>query len=359
MNMKSYRYISAAILAALGLYPPWAGVQNCNAQTNTNLYRARINLVCTTTNADGNLEQDRIITSEFVRDAALSVGVTNLDELTLAYNPSSNSLEVVNRSTREVVATPLSFGGGTSVANLDNTRVVLQNFVFLNSETVANGLLSATQRLAYADSGELRSFGMRGTIYYSFANDTNSPTACEGILAVGSGISKRGNGNQDSDDDDDENNSLPGRGNNGNQGNGSSENNLSTNVVNPELGTTNVNPGFSITNIFPGLGTTNGFGITNVTPGFGTTNINPGFGTTNINPGFSITNVFPGFGTTNVPVIPGLGITNVPAIPGFGTTNINPGFGTTNVIPAIPPIPGFGTTNVNPVNQGIGNNGSQ
>jgi hypothetical protein len=342
MNMKSYTSISIAVLTALSLYPPWAGVQNCNAETNTvappnldaptnaiaptntdpavntdapagasaltnvNLYRARINLVCTTTNADGTLDHDRVITSEFVRDAAVSVGVTNVDDLALAYNPSNSSLEVVNRTTREVIATPLNFDGGTSVANADNTRVVLQKFVFLNSETVASGLLSATQRLAYADSGELRTFGMRGSIYYNFANGTNSPTICQGILAVGSGISQRGNRNQDIDDDDD-NNSIPGRGNDGNNANnGNNRNNVSTNVINPGLGSTNLNPRFSITNLFPGLGTTN------VNPRFGTTNLNPGFGTTT--PGF-------GFGTTNIN--PGFGITNNPV---FGITNTSPSF---------------------------------
>ena len=373
MNMKSYKSISIAILTALSLYPPWAGAQTSNAetntvaqpnidsqtntnaqintdtqvntdaqtgtnaptdtsvQTNTNLYRARINLVCTTTNENGNLVQDRVFTSEFIRDAAHSVGATNLDDLALAYNPSNSSLEVLNRSTREVVATPLSFEGGTSLANSDNTRVVLQNFVFLNSDTVASGLLSATQRLAYADSGELSTFGMRGSIYYSFTNGTNSPTFCQGILAVGTGISQRGNRNQNLDDDD-ENHSVPSRENNENRGNndGNNESNVSTNIVNPELGTTNLNPGFSITNIVPGFGRTNinpGLGTTNSNPGFGITN-NPVFGTTNLNPGFGITNVTPGFGTTNVNQ------------GGFGTTNINPGFGITN-------NPVFGRTNVN------------
>ena len=322
MNMKSYKSISIALLTALSLYPPWAGVQTCNAQTNTtntNLYRARVNLVCTTPNANGNLVHDRIITSEFVQDS-VSVGATNLDDLALAYNPSNNSLEVVNRSTREVVSTPLRFEGGTSLANSDNTRVVLQTSVFLNSDTVASGLLSATQRLVYADSGELRSFGMRGSIFYSFTDGTNSPTVCQGVLAVGSSISQRG-GNQDFDDD-----------NNGNQGNRG--NNGSTNVLNPGFGTTNVNRGgFGTTNINRGaLGAGVNQGLT-ANQGFGT-GVNQGL-TANQGVGTGIGGVNQGFGTS---INQGTGL-------GTGITGANQSFGT-----SLNQGTGLGTT----INRGAG-----
>jgi len=354
MNMKSYQSISVAILVALSLYPPWAGLQNCNAQTNTNtvtntnLYRTRINLVCTTTNANGNLVHDRVLTSEFVRECALDMGVTNLDGLTLGYNRSNNSLEVVNRTNREVICTPLSFAGGTSLANSNHTRVVLQSYVYFDTNSVASGLLSATQRLTYSRSGRLTSFGMRGSLYYNFNEGTNSPTICEGVLAVGSGISQRGGHNDNEDDDDDDNNGntngvIPGLGTtNANPGLGTI-----TNIV-PEFGTTNLNPGFGVTNINPGLGTTNinpGFSISNITPGFGTTNVNPIFGTTNLNPGFGTTNTNPVFGITNA--ISGFGTTNINS--GFGTTNVNSGLGATNISPGfgLTNNPVFGTTNVN------------
>jgi hypothetical protein len=335
MHMKSYKSISVAILVALSLYPPWAAMQNCSAQSNTdtqtstdadnqtntdisdtqantdtqtspdaetstNLYRARINLVCFTTNANGNIVHQRIITSEFIQECALGMGVTNFSDLALAYNRSNNSLQVVNRTNREVICTPLTFADGLSLANADNTRVLLQNFVFLNTDTVASGLLSATQRLTYASSGELRSFGMRGSLFYSFTDGTNSSTICQGGIAVGTSISQQGNRNRDLDDDNNNNN-------NGNQGQGNNRtnrNNLNTNNGNQGVGTTNMNTGFGTTNVNP-----RGFGITN----------NPVIVTNNAIPGFTSNQ---GFGT---------GVNQgFTANQGFGTgiTGVNPAFGT-------------------------------
>ncbi|HEX5218881.1 MAG TPA: hypothetical protein VFZ59_04890 [Verrucomicrobiae bacterium] len=354
--MKSYKSISAAVLVALSLYPPWPGVPNGNAQTtadepsdssgsdpqtnadmqsnsdadgqaagdaqvDTNLYRARINLVCTSTNANGNLVHDRIITSEFVQECAVAMGITDSSDLALAYNRNNDSLEVVNRVTREVVCTPLSFAVGTALTNANNTRVLLQTFVFLGTDTIASGLLSATQRLAYTRSGELRSFGMRGSIFYSFTDGSNSPTLCQGIVAVGTGISQRGNRNQDlnnnndnqdqrNDDDDDDNNG------NNNQG--------STNVI--------VNPNTS------GTGTSTNQGFTS-NQGFGT-GVNQGFTAnqgvgTGVNQGNGITGVNRGFGTG---INQGTGL-------GTGISGVNQGFGT-----SLNQGTGLGTT----VNQGTG-----
>src|SRR5688572_21631692 len=101
--MKTYTSTTAAILVSLSLYSPWAGVQNCNAQTDTNLYRARINLVCVTTNASGTLVYDQVETAEFVREFALDMGASNISALTLAFNRADASLQVVNRNTRQVL----------------------------------------------------------------------------------------------------------------------------------------------------------------------------------------------------------------------------------------------------------------
>ena len=355
--MKSYKMLSAAILVALSLYPPWAGAQaetntnaqtdtdtqtssdtqsntdtqansdtqtSTNAQTNTNLYRARINLVCTTADANGNLVHDRITTLQFVEECALAMGVTNFSDLALAYNRSNDSLEVVNRSTHEVICAPLSFGVGTALTNANGTRVLVHNFVFLNSEAIASGLLSATQRLAYANSGELRSFGMRGSIFYSFTDGTNSPTICRGAIAVGTSISTGRDRNKDLDDDndDDDNNGNQGQGNNGNQGNGNNGNNGNRNNGNNNNGNNGNNNNNNNNNVSPGFGTTNGnqgaFGTTNVNSGgFGITN-NPVIFTNNANQGFTANQ---GFGT---------GFTGVGALPntGFGAGfNINQGSG--------------------------------
>ena len=76
-NMKACKSFSAAILTALSLSLPWAGIQNASAQTNTNLFPARINLLCITTNQNGELLYDRVKTAEFLEESATDLGITN------------------------------------------------------------------------------------------------------------------------------------------------------------------------------------------------------------------------------------------------------------------------------------------
>jgi hypothetical protein len=233
-SMKTCKSVSAAILAALTLGLSFGSVQNCNAQTNTNVFPARINLVCITTNATGGLVYERVKTAEFVEECALDMGVTNFSGLSLVFNRSNSSLEVVSRTNLTnvvVLCTPFSFEGGTSLTNSNGTRVELQAYVFLEASTNASGLLSATERLTYGTSNQLTSFGLRGEIYYSFTDGTNSPTICRGTLLVGSAITHRIVCPEDDDDDDDDNNGNPGQGhgnqgqgNNGNHGNGNNGN---------------------------------------------------------------------------------------------------------------------------------------
>ena len=219
MNMKTCKSTSVAILAALSLYSPWA-VQNCIAQTETNLYRAKINLVCIAKNANGNLVQDEVGTAEFVREYAELKGVTDISELVLAYNRTDSSLQVVNRNTREVLGTPLNFDGGTTLVNSNNTRVERVTHVTFDMNPAASGLLTATERLTYAKTNRLTSFGLLGRISYTFNEGTSAATICRGTLAVGSSIAQEPN--------------------NSNQFQG---NNQGNDVINLLFGTTNVNQG--------------------------------------------------------------------------------------------------------------------
>jgi len=218
--MKTCKSVSAAVLTALTLGLSWAAVQNCGAQTNTNLFPARINLVCVTTNQSGDLVYEPIKTSAFVEDCAVEMGVTNLTGLSLVFNRSNASLEVINRTNQTVLSTPLSFDGGISLTNSNHTRVEVETYVFFGTNTVASGLLSATERLTYGTSNQLTSFGLRGQLSYSYTDGTNSPTICRGTLLVGSALTA----DRDHDDDDDDNNGNHGNGNNGNHGQGNNGN---------------------------------------------------------------------------------------------------------------------------------------
>ena len=235
-RMKNSRTFSAVILAAFSLGLPFAAVQTCDAQTNTNLFPARISLVCITTNTNGNLAYDRVKTVEFIEESATDIGITNFTGLKLVFNRSNSSLEVINRTNLAVLTTPLSFDGGVSLTNSNGTRVELETYVFLGTNTVASGSLSATEKLTYGTSNQLTSFGLRGQLVYSFTNGTNSPTICRGTLLVGSAIARDDQHDDDDDEDDDNGNQgqgkgnqgqgkgNQGKGNNGNQGNGNNGN---------------------------------------------------------------------------------------------------------------------------------------
>ena len=194
MNMKTHKSISAAILVALSVYLD-AGVQDCNAQTDTNLYRAKINLVCIAKNANGKLVQDEVGTPEFIREYAELKGVTDTSELTLAYNRADSSLQVVNRNTREVLGTPLNFDGGTTLTNSNNTRVERVTHVTFDMNPAASGLLTATERMTYAKTNRLTSYGLLGRITYTFNEGTSAATICRGTLAVGSSITSQESSN--------------------------------------------------------------------------------------------------------------------------------------------------------------------
>jgi len=222
-SMKTCKSISTAILAALSLSLPFATVQTCDAQTNANVFPARINLVCVSTNENGNLTYERVTTSNFVAECATDMGVTNFTGLSLVFNRSNSSLDVINRTNSAVLCTPLSFDGGSSLTNTNNTRVELLTYVFFDTNTVASGSLAATERLTYGSSNQLTSFGLRGVLSYSYTEGTNSPTICRGTLLVGSAIARDAD-HDDDDDDDDNGNGNGNQGNNGNHGNGNNGN---------------------------------------------------------------------------------------------------------------------------------------
>jgi len=229
--MKTCKSSSAAILAALSLSLPFASVQTCDAQTNTNLFPAGINLVCTSTNQDGDFVYEHVTTSNFVAECATDMGVTNLTGLTLVYNRSNSSLDVIDidGTNLTVLCSPLSFDGGVSLANSNHTRVELLTYVFFGTNAVASGSLSATEFLTYGTSNQLTSFGVRGQLSYSYTDGTNSPTICRGTLLVGSAIARDAD-HHDCDEDDDNgngnrgNNGNHGKGNNGNHGKGNNGN---------------------------------------------------------------------------------------------------------------------------------------
>lgn len=196
--------MAAAALASL------ATAQTSVAQTNTNLFRASVRVTCVSTNANGNLVYERENTSDFIEDCASDVGVTNLTGLTLVFNRSNSTLQVVSGTNQTLICTALSFTDGLSLTNTNNTVIELQKLVLVETNTVTSGVLTATERLSYGTSNQLTSFSLIGRLSYTeLASGTNPPAICRGILIVGSAL--------DEDEDDNEDNGN--HGNNGNNGN--------------------------------------------------------------------------------------------------------------------------------------------
>ena len=162
-----------------------ASTQSSLAQPDTNLVPANVQLTCVTTNSSGNLVYERVGTWSFIKDCASEMGVTNLAGLSLVYNRSNSSLQVVSGTNHTVLCTPLSFGGGTALSNTNGTVVELQTFVFVESNSVASGLLTATERISPGTTNRPPLFSLIGQLNYTEpANGTNPPAICHGTLLV-------------------------------------------------------------------------------------------------------------------------------------------------------------------------------
>lgn len=154
---------------------------------DTNLVPANVQLTCVTTNSSGNLVYQRVDTRSFIKQCASETGVTNLFGLSLVYNRSNSSLEVVSGTNHAVLCTPLSFGSGLALSNTNGTVVELQDFVFVESNTTASGLLTATERISPGTTNRPPIFSLIGSLNYTEpANGTNPPAICHGTLFAGS-----------------------------------------------------------------------------------------------------------------------------------------------------------------------------
>lgn len=154
---------------------------------DTNLVRANVQLIFVSTNPSGNLVYEREGTSTFIRDCASENGVTNLSGLSLVYDRSNSSLEVVSGTNHTVLCTPLSFSGGLSLSNTNETVVELQSYVFVETNTVASGTLTATERIFPGTTNHPPAFTLIGQLnYIEPATGTNPPAICHGTLFVGS-----------------------------------------------------------------------------------------------------------------------------------------------------------------------------
>jgi len=163
------------------------GLQLIGAATGSaqDLYPAHLNAVGISTNSDGNLAYKELDSRDLIQQAASADGLTNLNGLSLVYNVEGSDLEVVSGTNKTVIATPLTFSGGVSLTNTNDTKGQLLENVYWGTSTVANGTLAAGEWIQYGPTNQITDFTLQGQLQFSVAGSgTNGPTIYLGNLNV-------------------------------------------------------------------------------------------------------------------------------------------------------------------------------
>jgi hypothetical protein len=151
--MKSTKLIIIGIATVFSLS---LGIQSTRAQD----YPAFVNAISISSNSSGGLVYHRFRNGDIIRECAHDQGITNLTGLSLVYNRTMDELQVVTGTNNTVVCVPLVFNGGTWLSNSNHTKAERLTFVFVETNSVSGGTLSATERFAYGPSNQITSFSL-------------------------------------------------------------------------------------------------------------------------------------------------------------------------------------------------------
>ena len=157
-------------------------------QAQTNLLPVKFNAVCTSTNSTG-LVRERVTGMNLIDDCAVESGLSNLDGLTLVFNVTNFSVQVVDTN-GVALCTSLAFTGGLIFTNTNSvtesgsntTQIVFQQDVVVGTNQAASGVISGSAK--WNDS-DLSSFRLNATLLYTEpATGTNSAEICNAVLQV-------------------------------------------------------------------------------------------------------------------------------------------------------------------------------
>lgn len=177
--MKSTKSLFTGITVALAV--SLAGVLSTRAQ---DLVPAFLSAISVSTNGSGNLSYHSFGNRDIIRSCASSAGITNLQGLSLVFDRTNDTLDVVSGTNQTLVCTPAAFAGGTSLSNTNGTTQLL-SFVYWEGSTTANGTLSALEHTYTATNGTT-CFNLKGQLQFSVpASGTNGPTIYIGSLIAG------------------------------------------------------------------------------------------------------------------------------------------------------------------------------
>jgi hypothetical protein len=183
MEERKMKYSQTFMLAA-GLIAAGASVWSGDAQE---LFSAQVQTTAVETNTSGGLSYSHFGNRQILEQAAEASGITNPSGLRLVYNMTADKLEVVMGTNNVVVASPIAFADGVSLSRTNGTLVERLSWVFLGTNTMASGTLSATEHLHFGTSNELLNFQLTGELQFAApAVGTNGAVVYSGSIAAGS-----------------------------------------------------------------------------------------------------------------------------------------------------------------------------
>ena len=167
-----------ALLATLG----WQLI-SAPASSAADVFPVKVDAVSVSTNQDGNLAYHFLNDWTLIQDVAGEQGITNLAGLSLVYDLQADAIEVVSGTNDTVVATPLTFAGGVSLNNTNDTKVQRLAFVYWETNQVASGTLVAGESIEHGDTNQITCFNLAGQLQFALPDQgTNGPTIYWGSI---------------------------------------------------------------------------------------------------------------------------------------------------------------------------------
>jgi len=180
MDMKKFKVITGTIVAIAAQFV-------MIATSKAQLYRADVSTVCVSTNSSGGLSYTKYGNRQIIEQCAGEQGITNLKDLRLVYDLTTDALEVVQGTNNTVICTPMTFSGGVSLSKTNQMVTERLAFVFLENDTEADGTLRATERLSLNSSDQVTHFSLSGQLQFAqAAQGTNEAKIYSGSVSAGS-----------------------------------------------------------------------------------------------------------------------------------------------------------------------------
>lgn len=161
------------------------GVQLITAPLSSaaDLFPVNVNAVSVSTNQNGNLTYRPFNNWTLIRAAAAQQGLTNLTGISVVYDLQADSVEVINGTNHTVLDTPLTFVGGVSLNNTNDTRVQRLANVYWETNQTASGTLVAGESIHYGATNQVTGFNLVGQLQFARPGDgTNSPAIYYGLI---------------------------------------------------------------------------------------------------------------------------------------------------------------------------------